>query len=517
MRRFVILLVILGFLLTPITSHAQISGAAVSMTCDGALAPEDPLAGGNESFMCTVSNPTAYVEKVAIQITSDGLASSAPGELYIEAGQEESFNVTIGWNPGMYNEVRKITVSVTVQELNNAPPPNAASSQRSTFFDLTMNYSLQGCHTESLYSPSHIQFELGNNLGNITFELNYSESPMTAANFAMLSMMGCYDNTTFHRVIDGFMIQAGDFTNGDGTGGHAGIWQGYCNGQPSNNSSCGGAGENAWTIPDEANGNLTHQPCMLSMAKTSAPNTGGSQFFVIPENSTPDWLDGVHTVFGEVVLGCDIVTAISETPTGSNDQPVNDIVIQRAFAVAAPDWDSDDDDVSNDDDNCPENANTNQSDVDNDSIGDACDDDLDGDGVNNDQDSFPNDANESADFDSDGLGDNSDADDDGDGMNDTDDAFPYNQNETTDTDEDGIGDNSDADDDGDGVADLTDNCPYIANTDQADADEDGIGSACDSSEEESENPSVPFLSIGMTMAAMLVAVLIYRTKNETVG
>jgi len=133
---------------------------------------------------------------------------------------------------------------------------------------------------------------------------------------------------------------------------------------------------------------------------------------------------------------------------------------------------------------------------------------LDGDGVDNEQDSFPNDANESSDFDNDGLGDNTDADDDGDGMNDTDDAFPYNQNETTDTDGDGIGDNTDADDDGDGVADLTDNCPYIANTDQADADGDGIGTACDSSEEESENPSVPFLSVWMTMVAMMVAVRI---------
>ena len=516
MRRFIILLVILAFLLTPMTSHAQTSGAAVSLECDDTLAPEDPLAGGNETFMCTVSNPTAYVEKIAIQISSDGLYSNAPGELYVDAGQEESFNVTIGWNPGMYSEIRTITVSASVQELNNLPPPNTASSQTNTEFNLTLNYTQQGCHTEGLLEPSHIQFELGDNLGNITFELNYSESPITAANFAMLSMMGCYDNTIFHRVIDGFMIQAGDFTNGDGTGGHAGIWQGYCNGQPSNDSSCSGAGESAWTIPYEVNTNLTHQPCMLSMAKTSAPNTGGSQFFVVPTDSTPDWLDGVHTVFGEVIIGCDIVTAISETATGEGDRPVVDIVIQRAFAVTAPNWDSDGDDVANDDDNCPEIANSNQSDVDNDTIGDACDDDLDGDGVDNEQDSFPNDANESSDFDNDGLGDNTDADDDGDGMNDTDDAFPYNQNETTDTDGDGIGDNTDADDDGDGVADLTDNCPYIANTDQADADGDGIGTACDSSEEESENPSVPFLSIGMTVAAMLVAVLIYRTENETV-
>ena len=62
--------------------------------------------------------------------------------------------------------------------------------------------------------------------GNITLELNHSAAPIHAENFALLSIMGCYDNTTFHRVIDNFMIQGGDFTNYDGTGGHAAIlWQ----------------------------------------------------------------------------------------------------------------------------------------------------------------------------------------------------------------------------------------------------------------------------------------------------
>ncbi|HIK78403.1 MAG TPA: hypothetical protein EYG04_03275, partial [Candidatus Poseidoniales archaeon] len=64
----------------------------------------------------------------------------------------------------------------------------------------------------------------------IDFELNYDEAPIHAQNFALLAEMGCYDGTIFHRVIDGFMVQGGDFTNGDGTGGHAASWQGYCNG-----------------------------------------------------------------------------------------------------------------------------------------------------------------------------------------------------------------------------------------------------------------------------------------------
>jgi cyclophilin family peptidyl-prolyl cis-trans isomerase len=322
-------------------------------------------------------------------------------------------------------------------------------------------------------------------------------------NFQLLAAMGCYDNTTFHRVIDDFMIQAGDFTDGDGGGGHAASWQGYCNGQSSQNSTACNA--TAWTIPDETN-NLTHQPFSLSMAKTSAANTGGSQFFILDGNTTADWLDGVHTVFGTVLDGYNVVEAISSVQTGQGDQPVNDVVIEEAYATHHFDWDSDHDNVANDDDNCPHVSNPQQNDTDMDSIGDVCDDDIDGDGVDNDNDAFPNDSNETADYDGDGTGDNADADDDNDGMNDTSDAYPYDQNETTDTDGDGIGDNSDADDDGDGVADTTDNCPYTANANQADADNDGIGTACDGSEEEEETPSVPALGLIGSLLAVCFAV-----------
>ncbi len=61
------------------------------------------------------------------------------------------------------------------------------------------------------------------------------------------------------------------------------------------------------------------------MAKTSSPNTGGSQFYIVPEDSTPSHLDGVHTVFGKVVDGIDHVTAISDVPTDGNDRPLNDV------------------------------------------------------------------------------------------------------------------------------------------------------------------------------------------------
>ena len=63
------------------------------------------------------------------------------------------------------------------------------------------------------------------------------------------------------------------------------------------------------------------------MAKTSAPHTGGSQFFLIPEDSTPNWLDGVHTVFGEITDGCEFVTSISDVQTDNSDRPNNPVTL----------------------------------------------------------------------------------------------------------------------------------------------------------------------------------------------
>jgi len=163
----------------------------------------------------------------------------------------------------------------------------------------------------------------------IEIELYENEAPMHVENFLLLAEEPRYDFTIFHRIIDGFMIQGGDFENQDGSGGHTAKWYGYCNGKrydSSNNlytsDTCV---ESSWTIPDEANNGLQHEPGVLAMAKTSSPNTGGSQFYIVPEDSTPSHLDGVHTVFGKVVDGIDHVTAISDVPTDGNDRPLNDV------------------------------------------------------------------------------------------------------------------------------------------------------------------------------------------------
>ena len=173
--------------------------------------------------------------------------------------------------------------------------------------------------------------------GTVSLELHANASPAHAENFKQLVLQGKYDGTKFHRIIDDFMIQGGDFTNGDGTGGHAIIWDGYCNGQAMENSAdCASTG---WTLGDEADNGYVHDPCTISMAKTSSPHTGGSQFFLIPEDSTPSHLDGVHTVFGTITSGCEHVTAISQVPTGQGDVPQNDVTIESATFVGSEEVD----------------------------------------------------------------------------------------------------------------------------------------------------------------------------------
>ena len=117
--------------------------------------------------------------------------------------------------------------------------------------------------------------------GVIVVELDFKAAPNTVANFVDLANKGFYDGLTFHRVINGFMIQGGD-PEGNGSGG-----PGY-------------------TIDDEAN-DLKHEKAVISMANRG-PNTGGSQFF-ITQMPQPH-LDGKHTVFGKVISGEDVVCRI---------------------------------------------------------------------------------------------------------------------------------------------------------------------------------------------------------------
>ncbi|MCL4324189.1 MAG: peptidylprolyl isomerase [Candidatus Thermoplasmatota archaeon] len=148
----------------------------------------------------------------------------------------------------------------------------------------------------------HVQLETS--MGNIEIELFADKAPNTAKNFADLTKKGFYNGLIFHRVIEGFMIQGG-CPKGDGSGG-----PGY-------------------TIKDELVRDLRHDgPGILSMAKTAAPNTGGSQFFITLA-ATP-WLDMKHSVFGKVVNGLDVVKKIGKTPTDNDDRPKTTVKILKA-------------------------------------------------------------------------------------------------------------------------------------------------------------------------------------------
>ncbi len=159
---------------------------------------------------------------------------------------------------------------------------------------------------------------------DIVIGLDAEAAPTHVDNFVKLADRGEYNNVIFHRIIDNFMIQGGDFQNEDGTGGYAAEFYGYCDGNEQSNP-CNY--ETQYTVPDEADNGLVHDSCTISMAKTSNPNTGGSQFFLIPEDSEPSHLDGVHTVFGTITSGCSYVTAISEVPTDNSDKPYNDVTL----------------------------------------------------------------------------------------------------------------------------------------------------------------------------------------------
>ncbi len=166
--------------------------------------------------------------------------------------------------------------------------------------------------------------------GTVTIELYADEAPMHVDNFKALVSEGYYDETIYHRIIQGFMLQGGDFTNSDGTGGHAVVWSGYCNGAAASSSS--DCAETDWTLPDEADNGMLHEPYVLSMAKTSAANTGGSQFFIVSPGSTPSHLDGVHTVFGKVIEGQDIIDKIDAVETGGSQgsTPAETVTLKSA-------------------------------------------------------------------------------------------------------------------------------------------------------------------------------------------
>lgn len=150
--------------------------------------------------------------------------------------------------------------------------------------------------SEELLSGTHHAEIQVKDYGTITVELDADTAPITVTNFVNLAKEGFYDNLTFHRIMDGFMIQGGD-PNGDGTGGADKTIKGEF-------SSNGVENE------------ISHTRGTISMARAQDPDSASSQFFIVQEDS--DYLDGNYAAFGHVTSGMEIVDQICK------DVPVED-------------------------------------------------------------------------------------------------------------------------------------------------------------------------------------------------
>lgn len=143
----------------------------------------------------------------------------------------------------------------------------------------------------------------------IKLELYPESAPITVENFTKLVKSGFYDGLIFHRVIEGFMIQGGD---PEGTG-------------------MGGPG---WSIKGEFSSNgvnnpIKHERGVISMARSSRPDSAGSQFFIMHRDAS--YLDGQYAAFGRVVEGMDVVDEIATCKTSYDDRPIEEQKMERVY------------------------------------------------------------------------------------------------------------------------------------------------------------------------------------------
>jgi len=208
--------------------------------------------------------------------------TSSPGD----SGYQKSDGTPI---TPVANSSTKATITITNPNLNQQTASKSGSS------DSTTNPQLAGP------KPGDKVAILVTDMGTIRFKLFTEQTPETAKNFEKLANAGKYNKVPFHRVVKNFMIQTGDFTNKNGTGGY----------------SYKGPGT---YIDNETLPSIQHLYGTVSMAN-AGPNTNGSQFFIVTNKAGTSFLDGSYSAFGQVYEGQDVADKIAALEVPGTEKP----------------------------------------------------------------------------------------------------------------------------------------------------------------------------------------------------
>lgn len=175
---------------------------------------------------------------------------------------------------------------------------------------LSMGVGLGGCGTPKENPKVKVEMENGK---TFTMELYPEYAPETVENFVNLVEAGFYNGLTFHRIIPGFMIQGGD-PQGTGMGG-------------SDKTIKGEFSQNG------VQNDLHHERGVVSMARSSDPDSASSQFFICVDTAGVAHLDGAYAAFGKVIEGMDVVDEIAAVETDANDMPTTPVIMKAVTIV----------------------------------------------------------------------------------------------------------------------------------------------------------------------------------------
>ena len=200
MRSNLLVFLLLVFALSvPLVDNSSGQGvlAAVDIECSpvngGSIDIEvSPGASLTGYTICTVSNPTIHVEKISIQVQSDGLAAAAPGSVTVAAGGEEEFQVTVRADTRMSAQARSLSVTATVQEISGVPPPNSASSTSNNIvnilqfaeFNVEMESPVAELQIGDNYQLEFMIYNTGNGMDKFNIRLDYDEVDSTSLSLA---------------------------------------------------------------------------------------------------------------------------------------------------------------------------------------------------------------------------------------------------------------------------------------------------------------------------------------------